>query len=57
MAYRANYKGHNPFSLLHQRVNHPFSPFTTLSSFSLLLSFSLSFSCLSQNLQYDDIEA
>ena len=54
MAYRANYKGHNPFSLMHQRVNHPFSPFTTLSSFSLLLPpprLPLT------KLQYDDIEA
>ena len=44
MAYCTNYKGHKPFSLLHQRGHHPFSPFTTvstLSSFSLLLSFSL----------------
>ena len=52
MAYCANYKGHNSFSLLHQRGNHPFSPFTTvstLSSFSPLLSFSLPLSCLSQN--------
>ena len=44
MAYCINYKGHKPFSLLHQRGHHPFSPFSTvstLSSFSLLLSFSL----------------
>ena len=26
MAYCANYKGHKPFSLLHQRGNHPSSP-------------------------------
>ena len=28
MAYCANYKVHKPFSFLHQRGNHPFSPFT-----------------------------
>ena len=28
MAYCANYKVHKPFSFLHQRGKHPFSPFT-----------------------------
>ena len=57
MTYCAYYKGHKPFLTWHQRGNHPFSPFSTLSSFSLLLSFSLPLPCLSQNLQCDDIEA
>ena len=57
MAYCANYKGHNSFSLLHQRGNHPFSPFTTVSTLSSFSLFLPPPRLPLTKLQYDDIEA
>ena len=42
MAYCANYKGHKPFSLLHQRGNHPFSLSPQFPHFLAFHFFSLS---------------
>ena len=59
MAYCANYKGHKPFSGLHQRELSPLLPFLHIfHTFQVFIpSLFLSSPCLSHDMQYDNIEA
>ena len=59
MAYCANYKGHKPFSGLHQRELSPLLPFLHIfHTFQVFIpSLFLSSPCLSHDIQYHNIEA